>query len=215
VKKVVIFDFDGTVADTLQTVVSVLNSLSRSFGYKFIEQKDVEDLRNKNPEEILKFLEISYFKVPFIARKATHALSSTMSELKPMPHIEASLVYLKSKGYTLGIVTSNSVKNVQTFLQSNDIAYFDFIYSCGLFRKRSVLHKLAKQFKTESSQPLIYIGDETRDVDAAKHAGMKVIAVTWGLNARPLLEQHHPDAIVDTPQELITEIKHIEENHNE
>ena len=52
VKKVVIFDFDGTVADTLQTVVSVLNSFSRSFGYKFIEQKDVEkDLVKTDPAE--------------------------------------------------------------------------------------------------------------------------------------------------------------------
>lgn len=210
-KKVVIFDFDGTVADTLQTVVTVLNSFSRSFGYKFIEQKDVEDLRNKNPEEILKFLEISYFKIPFIARKATNALSNTMSELKPTPDIEATLIYLKSKGYTLGIVTSNSVKNVRTFLQSNDLMYFDFIYSCGLFRKRSVLHKLAKQYKEEADSPVIYVGDETRDVDAAKHAGMKVIAVTWGLNARPLLEQHEPDAVVDTPKELLQEIKNMDE----
>ncbi len=209
-KKVIIFDFDGTVADTLQTVVSVLNSFSRTFKYKFIEQKDVEDLRNKNPEEILKFLEISYLKVPFIARKATSALSTSMSELKPIPDIEAALLYLKSKGYVLGIVTSNSVKNVQTFLQSNDIMYFDFIYSAGIFKKRRVLHKLAKQYGVVTDGPIIYVGDETRDVDAAKHAGMKVIAVTWGLNARPLLEQHHPDAVIDSPKELATEIKRIE-----
>ena len=48
----------------------------------------------------------------------------------------------------------------------------------------------------------IYVGDETRDVEAARKAGVQIIAVGWGLNSRASLLLQNPDFIVDSPEEL-------------
>lgn len=215
-KKYIIFDFDGTIADTLHTVVGVFNQLSQSFGAKPIDPDDVETFRNKTSEEILKFLKISIFKMPFLVRRGKHELGKKIADLKPISGIAEVLADLKADGYTLGIVTSNSVKNVEIFLKGNNLDHFDFVYSAGMFRKRGILRSLHKRLTTqhEATSPIIYIGDETRDVDAAKAAGMYVISVTWGLNARPLLEKHAPNAIAETPSELKKLIKQLnKESH--
>ena len=49
---------------------------------------------------------------------------------------------------------------------------------------------------------MIYIGDETRDIQAAKKAGIRSAAVTWGYNSRKALEAQSPDYLIHSPQEL-------------
>ncbi len=49
------------------------------------------------------------------------------------------------------------------------------------------------------------MGDETRDIEAAKKSKIKIVAVTWGFNSSNVLAQHQPDFLIDIPQQL-TEI---------
>jgi phosphoglycolate phosphatase len=46
------------------------------------------------------------------------------------------------------------------------------------------------------------VGDETRDIDAAREAGVQCAAVTWGIHSRQVLQKHAPAAIIDKPEEL-------------
>ncbi|NES07303.1 MAG: HAD hydrolase-like protein, partial [Okeania sp. SIO2F4] len=67
-------------------------------------------------------------------------------------------------------------------------------------------HRAIKKYlKSENIQPeeMVYVGDETRDINAAKKAKVKAIAVTWGFNSREALSEYQPDALVEQPQELI------------
>ena len=56
---------------------------------------------------------------------------------------------------------------------------------------------------------VVYVGDEVRDIKAAKRAGMKIIAASWGYNEREALEKYKPDLIVDRPVELIEVVEKV------
>jgi phosphoglycolate phosphatase-like HAD superfamily hydrolase len=62
-------------------------------------------------------------------------------------------------------------------------------------------HRILKKRKVAKDE-VIYIGDESRDVEAARESGIKVISVTWGYNSREALSAHRPDFIAETPDEL-------------
>ena len=68
-----------------------------------------------------------------------------------------------------------------------------------------VLVKIIKIIKKENAlkDKCIYIGDETRDIEAARKAGVKVAAVSWGLNSREALEKYQPDWLLENPKNLL------------
>ena len=70
-----------------------------------------------------------------------------------------------------------------------------------MFRKDQKIKKAIKQYQFSTSDTT-YIGDESRDVKAAKKAGVKSIAVAWGFEGRKLLEMARPDKIIDKPSQL-------------
>ncbi len=102
-----------------------------------------------------------------------------------------------------GILTSNTVENVELFLANNGLeGCFEFVSSV---RKLSGKHKhLRSILRTFSLAPheLLYIGDELRDVKAAHRVGVDVAAVTWGFNSRGVLSRHMPTYLVDEVEEL-------------
>ncbi|MFH1823814.1 MAG: HAD-IA family hydrolase [Candidatus Firestonebacteria bacterium] len=203
IKKVVIFDFDGTLADTLPCALSIINRLSHSFGYKKIIGKNVDILRNKRAEEILEYLGIPLTKLYFMVRKVKTELNKKIEFLKPTVPIRKVLLNLKKNGYRLGILTSNSKDNVSKFLKRNSLDFFDFIYSeSSIFGKSKVITGLLKNQNLKSEQ-VVYIGDETRDIDAAKRTKINIIAVSWGLNSKQILKELKPDFLISKPQELM------------
>ncbi|MFZ1324135.1 MAG: HAD hydrolase-like protein, partial [Candidatus Saccharimonadales bacterium] len=50
----------------------------------------------------------------------------------------------------------------------------------------------------------VYIGDETRDIQAARMAFIRAVSVTWGFNTRRILEKQRPAYLIDTPEELLS-----------
>ena len=111
---------------------------------------------------------------------------------------------MREAGYKMGILTSNSAENVSEFLKINEVAdIFDFIYSGkNLFGKAKVINKMLKQ-EGISKEQVVYVGDETRDVEASHKANIPVIAVNWGLNNSDILEKAKPDKIAEHPEQLI------------
>jgi phosphoglycolate phosphatase len=207
-KKVIVFDFDGTLADTADVVVAIFNRLATRFGTKPLDKQDIVLLRNQKSRDIFKSLKVPLLQLPFFIKKARFEFNKELTSVHPIRGIKTTVAKLKKDDYSLGILTSNTESNVQTFLQDHDLNEFDFIYSSSVFGKRKVLHAILKDLKLEPSQ-VIYIGDETRDIDAAKKAGIKVIAVTWGLNSHDILAQQNPDFLIHEPDELFTVIKNI------
>ncbi|MEM7552670.1 MAG: HAD-IA family hydrolase [Cyanobacteria bacterium P01_A01_bin.84] len=207
-QKVIIFDFDGTIADTVDALVSIANRLAVNFGYIQITPEELKLLRNLSSREIISYSGISVFKIPFLVKRVKGELKNKIHELKPIAGIQEALVALKNEGYRLGIITSNSKDNVKEFLKVNALEdLFEFIYSgVTIFGKTTIINNVLRQ-KQIKVDDVIYVGDETRDIDSSKKANIKVIAVTWGFNSEEALSQKHPDFLIHSPHQLLSVIK--------
>ncbi|MBR8837607.1 MAG: tRNA epoxyqueuosine(34) reductase QueG [Stigonema ocellatum SAG 48.90 = DSM 106950] len=207
-QKTILFDFDGTIADTVDALVSIANRLAQEFGYVPIAPEELSMLKNLSSREIIKYSGISIFKIPFLVKKVKAELKKKIPVIKPIPGIKEALIALKSEENRLGIITSNSRENVTQFLQINDLDnLFEFIYSgVTIFGKTTIINNVLKQQQIKP-QEVIYVGDETRDIEASKKANIKVIAVTWGFNSPEILARQDPDFLIHQPSELLEVIK--------
>ncbi len=209
-KPIIIFDFDGTLADTLEKITQITNHLSEEFGYPETTQAELTQLQQLSAWENIKRSKISILKLPFLLRRLRQELSQEIQEINIFEEIPKLLRELKYQGYSLYMITSNTEENVHAVLERYELlSLFNQIYSrSSLFGKARLIRKLLKQ-ENLSPQQAIYVGDETRDIDAAQRAKIRVIAVTWGFNSAQVLEQHKPDALVDHPHELISAIDQL------
>jgi phosphoglycolate phosphatase len=202
--KVIVFDFDGTVADTHATFVDIVNGLAGEFGYKPVSSEDIERLKNLSSREVIAQAEVSALRLPLLLRRVKRELNKRIEELEPFADLHSCLASLKEKGYTLGIITSNTRENVRIFLENNHLSeFFAFIYSgTPLFGKHKIIDRLIRQNRFQVSE-VIYVGDETRDISAAKKSRVKAIAVSWGFNSPEVLAKFQPDYLIDHPRQLL------------
>ena len=129
-------------------------------------------------------------------------LHQRMDRVELFPGIEDLVRDLKRRAFRLGILTSNSRENVLKLLRARNLDVFDFIHSESNFfgKTRALEHLLQKHGLAKGD--VIYVGDETRDIEACQHAGVAVIAVTWGFHRKDLLRAKNPTFLVDSAAEI-------------
>ena len=203
-KECIIFDFDGTIADTLEIVGEIINELSDEYGY---QKKNIEDksiYMSKSARQFIKEdLKISWWKLPSLVRRGKLELNKKMINIKPARGIVEVILELKSRGYVMGIISSNSEENIKTFISKNNINIFSFISSgSSLFGKARNIKRALRREKL-NPENVVYVGDEIRDVDAANKAGVDIIAVSWGYNSRSSLAENHASILIDSPSQLL------------
>ncbi|MEG5033823.1 HAD-IA family hydrolase [Microcoleus sp. AT3-D2] len=209
--KVIIFDFDGTLADTIDILLSITNRLSVELGFKSATKEQIAQLSNLTSWQILQYSGISIFKFPLLIRMLKSELRSEIPNIQLFPGIKQVLLELKEMGFQLGIITSNSRENVLASLEKNALQdTFTFIYSGSTFGKHKVINRW---LKTEhiNAKEVLYVGDEIRDIEAARKTGIKVMAVAWGFNSQEALAAHNPDFLIERPQELIEIMSNLRE----
>lgn len=196
------FDFDGTLADTMPWFNTILNTVAEKYNFRKIDASEREALRSRDAMEILKYLNIPLWKLPAIM---TH-VRTLMQEIDPSVQlfdgIPQALARLKASGLRLAVVSSNSVENVKRVLGEETAARFDD-YECGsdLFGKAAKIDRLLKQHGT-SPERFLLVGDEMRDIDAARKAGVRVGSVAWGYNHVDALRGRGPDELFLAVQDL-------------
>ena len=190
------FDFDGTLADTMPWFNSILNTVADKYGFRKIDAAERDQLRHRDAAEILKFLGIPLWKLPAIMAH----VRTLMQEIDPSVHmfdgIPDALARLKAAGVRLAVVSSNSLENVRPVLGPDTAALFDD-YECGtdLFGKAAKIERLLKRHDTAPERFLL-VGDEMRDIDAARKAGVRVGSVAWGYNHVDALRERGPDELI-------------------
>ncbi|MBF0479811.1 MAG: HAD-IA family hydrolase [Candidatus Omnitrophica bacterium] len=200
--KVVIFDFDGTIADTFTALIQISNQLAKIFKFKEINPAEIEDLKHQNVHFVIQHLKISRWRLPGIIAHAQKEIGKQIHLIKPIDGLAEILQYLHEHDYKLGILTTNSLDNVHKFLDHHNLNYFDFIQSCPrLLGKHRVLAKILKKYKLDKNH-VWYVGDEIRDIEAARRIGIPIVAVGWGYNSPQALGLLEPDHLIKTPQEL-------------
>jgi HAD superfamily hydrolase (TIGR01549 family) len=195
----IIFDFDGTICPSYPLF---LDQMAVLLGMR---RKGDEDFKNMTPRQILKAYEISLFRLPFLLRKARRNVQEQLLELAPVPGIIEVLRELKKRGYSLGILTSNSEENVQRYFQKHNIDVFDFIYTGNnIFGKEKHLKAILKKAHLDPKRELVvYVGDEVRDIEASQKAGVQSVGVSWGYNSFSLLQMSAPDFLLENPLTLL------------
>ena len=201
--KAILFDFDGTIADTVKAGVVIFNNLAHKYGFREITEENKDMLRAKGPREVMKELNISMLRVPTVLRALRSGIKDELPTLSAYDGIRSVTLTLKEKGYQLGIVTSNSDENVRSFLKHNDMECFDWLQTgAGIFSKATAIKKLIVRENLQNYQ-LAFVGDEIRDAEAAKKNGILAVSVTWGLNSHAGLLRANPGHIVDNADELL------------
>ncbi|MBB1592562.1 HAD hydrolase-like protein [Achromobacter sp. UMC46] len=189
------FDFDGTLADTMPWFNSILNTVADKYGFRKIDLSERENLRHREASDILKYLGIPLWKLPAIM---SH-VRTLMQDIDPSVHlfdgIPEVLARLKAGGLRLAVISSNSIENVQRVLGPDAAALFDD-YECGtdLFGKAAKIDRLMRRHEVAPERFLL-VGDEMRDIDAARKAGVHVASVAWGYNHVDALRERGPNEI--------------------
>lgn len=199
--KMVLFDSDGTLADTLPWLEAAFNELATRHGIKPISETDREALRPLSTRHLLQRLNIPLWRIPaFVAGMRRH-MAGHIDEFSLFEGIAESLRQLHTSGVTLGIVSSNSRDNVRHILGPS--AAFMSHYACGasLLGKAPKLRAALKASGLPARQA-IYIGDEIRDAEAARKVGMAYGAVAWGYHSLSTLQAEKPEEFFTKPGEI-------------
>jgi len=205
----VIFDFDGTIGDTLPTLVDIINKLAPVYHFPKITNINRDSLRGKTSSELLTWFGIGKLRLWLLCRRVRKEHMARIYEAKPFKGLPVALRALQKK-HSLALLTSNSCQNVRTFLKKHSLTLFNpLIANANIFGKyRQLLYVCRKAGVTPDQA--VYVGDETTDLESAKKAGLHSIAVTWGLNSEKALQQAEPEFLARTPADILAAVRALE-----
>ena len=217
--KLVIFDLDGTLLNTLEDLADSTNYALKTLGFpprtidevrnfvgngvaKLIERAIPNGRENEKFEECLEIFKKNY---------AQNMNNKTM----PYDGIINLLKNLKSKNYKIAVVSNKfdaAVKGLckRYFPNLIDIAIGEN-EKLGIKKKPApdTVNQVLKEFNI-NTDGAVYVGDSEVDIQTAENANMKCISVVWGFKDRDFLSKHNARIIVNSPDEILT----ILENEN-
>jgi len=200
----VLFDFDGTIADTQEVIFAATNALAHEFGFEPIRPDEYPAIRAMSVRDRLaKRLHIHLWNVPKVRRlerRAREEYGKRADDLRVFEGVAEAIDRLREQGLRIAMLTSNDAWIVTRTVERAGMT-FDFYEtgSRGLGKARA----LRKAMRKHAVQPadVVYVGDELRDVEACRSAGVRVIGVSWGLNEAGALRASGIP-VASTPQEL-------------
>ena len=200
--KTVIFDFDGTLANTIPVALSIYNELAPKMGSLPISADEFPRLRKMGYKQIIREKRLNWFRLPWLMRIVPRKMLQQVGEIEPYPGVSALIQKLLLNGYQVGVLSSNAPELLNAFFHTHQFPPFSFIVSeRSLFGKDKAIRKIMKKYGL-NARDVTYVGDEPRDVYASRKAGINVIGVTWGLGGVDGFEQAKPDAYAHTAAEL-------------
>jgi phosphoglycolate phosphatase len=199
---IVIFDFDGTIADSFGVIIEVFEKLTKQ--PRKLSQAELDELRDLPLLSIAKKLGLSNWQIPFLLYRGRRMMANRLPEIQPFAGIPEVIEKLHAEGHELFIMSSNSQRNIKKFLKTYNLnTYFvDVKGGVGIFSKPRALRGLLRGNNLEVSNTF-YIGDETRDVEAAQQVGTRSIAVLWGFARDEKLVALNPTATATEPSDIV------------
>lgn len=200
--KLVMFDFDGTLADSFPWFLRTVNRAAEKFSFRRIEHADVDVLRGLSAREIVARLGVPMWKLPQVGTYMQQLMAEERDQIPLFPGVSDLLTSLHAAKVPTALLTSNSKANVTHVLGPENTALVTY-YECGvsLLGKASKFRRLL-QASGASAPQAVYVGDELRDAEAAASAGVEFIAVGWGYTQVAALANATRRAPVATFEEL-------------
>jgi len=204
--RLVVFDFDGTLADSFDWFVRALNEIAPRYRLRPVAPGERDRLRELPARTVLRQLGLTWWKLPAVARALRWRMTDDLDGLRLFAGVESMLRELGAAGLALGIASSNSERNVRRLLGAENLRPVRYL-ECGaaIHGKRARLRRILSAARVAPSNA-IYIGDEIRDIEAAHALGMAAGAVLWGYNSARALRGHEPDRVFESMDEIAREL---------
>ena len=204
--RLAIFDFDGTLADSFPFFLGVMNRLADEHGFRRIEEHEVETLRGRSARQNFAEFGVPAWKLPRIGRDFRRHMARDIARIALFPGVDRLLRGLSDQGIRTAVVTSNSIGNVRRVLGPGNAALIRH-YACGvsIFGKRAKLRGVLRSSGIAAGEA-ICIGDEVRDLEAAREEGIAFGAVSWGYTHPQTLLAHEPEETFSTIEEILRKL---------
>jgi phosphoglycolate phosphatase len=206
-RTLVVFDFDGTLADTFQLFLKTFDAAAKIYGFRPFDRDRMDRLRTMEASDVLKHHGVPFWKLPAIARTTHDLMAREIGSVRVAPGLETALESLHDAGYAMAVLTSNSRKNVQSVLGERlSRLFLHFECEASILTKRALLKKVMRILGA-SRQETLFIGDELRDLRAAKALGVRFGAVAWGFNSMDCLIAHGAEEHFYSPLDLASRFR--------
>lgn len=188
--KLVIFDFDGTLADSFGWFMKSIHVIAQRYHFKVPDLDQMDELRGYSSRQMMAYLGIAWWKLPLMVHQMRRMMNEQVNEVKPFPGAAQLLRDLHDAAVEIAIVTSNSQKNVEAILGPESMALVGAI-SCGtaLYSKHVRFNRVLKQCGCAPGAALC-VGDEIRDAEAATASGIDFLGVAWGFTTPAGLQKY-------------------------
>jgi phosphoglycolate phosphatase len=203
--KVIIFDFDGVLADSLQMMLSYSAQVCLELGYPCQPSPaDLEALDPMSFDSLGRQLNLPEALIPAYKARVFERFTSG-EELPPIFDGMTEVVSALAVSYPLGLVTGNTSGVVRSFLERYNLFDRFGLILCvddpGTRVKK--IRRIIKELGDQNAEVYL-VGDAVSDIHAAREVGVKSIAVTWGHQSREKLVTARPDFLVDSPGGLLS-----------
>ncbi len=201
-RKNLIFDFDGTLANSFDEALQILSKVENNFGLNYSKEELRFLIRNNNYNDLIKEFKISKLQQILVLIKIRKITKKKNLDVKLYDWVPGFLKEIKNT-HTLFLLTSNKKEVVEPILKKNNILqHFTYCsYGANFFRKKNAMKKLIKKYELNESQTY-YIGDELRDFKASIAVNINPVIVSWGFNSKSLLKKNKVTKIIDNKKEF-------------
>jgi phosphoglycolate phosphatase len=203
-QKVLIFDFDGVIADSLAPMLQYAEQVCQELGHPCQpKQNDLESLERMEFSEFGRQLGIPETKIDVFVTRNHEFFYNRQEPLAIIAEMD-DVIRKTSRIATLAIITGNSCKVVDKFLIAYELKdEFKTILCAEDEGNRAEKILRIKALHNGSNSEYYMIGDAISDIRAAQRAGIKSVAVGWGHQSKLKLATGNPDFIIDQPEDLI------------
>jgi phosphoglycolate phosphatase-like HAD superfamily hydrolase len=202
-----IFDFDGTIADSRDFIIDFI---AKEAGRYPLDTVKKHELYGLSVIAVARHLGFKWYQLPKLMLKGRNNMSKIIHHLKPFPGVIEVINKINHEGHQVFIVSSNSVKNIRSFLKHNKIDEEILAVYGGIevFGKAPIFRNVIKEFNLDINET-VCIGDELRDIEAAQSVGLRQVGVTWGFASIEQIRETSPTWIAQMPSELLRILEEI------
>lgn len=201
--KLLIFDFDGTLANSFPWLMEILDELAEKFNAIPLDPNRLSEIKNYPPRKIMKMHNVPIWKLPAILKFTRSRMKTNGESIVRFEGVDALLKELDARNIRMALVTTNTCETVRRVLGDDLYNLFQlFEDRVSLFGKPAALNRIARKSGLNKSE-MLAIGDEIRDIDAAKKVCIPFGAVSWGFSTLEAMLTRTPDHIFTEMEQIL------------
>jgi phosphoglycolate phosphatase len=204
--KMIVFDFDGTLADSERIMVGIYDFFAAENNKPELTEQIKQKLRDGTARQAIKWAGVRLWQIPKMLNIARKEYKKRSSKVRIFAGMQ-SLVKELSRDFDIYILSTNSEKTVKKILIKNNFTpKVTILKGSSVFGKDKALRKLLRNKKYDRRISWM-IGDEVRDIAAGNKSRLNTIGVTWGLQSEVGLRRARPGYVADKPGDILRIIR--------